>query len=448
MCRTPRCDPEVQRTSVGRLGNHCEVLSVQVDESLDQDADNVWRTQLVSMVKKKNDKLTMRGFRPMRCCRLSTLCSKTFLQLAGGALPSRHGPQDGHVPGRQGKPMKSCGCSDRVAEQATEWQIPVFVMDCDVAAAFDHVTYHGIIEATLAVGVPPVLIAALIRECRNYKTIVKVDDFGTSGIRRTRSVPPQGLAWNELLKAADLQIDWREAVWCSTAKNSLAASITVSEKLITRRAREEGFKALGVRTTFDGHFTRELAEREVAAWRLFCANQQLLCDNNLSLKSRLRLLTSCVVSSMYWCARSWIVTSTQCTHLRAVQDRMLRKMIHVPRRPEDSAESHMTRWARLLRYCRAKYKFPHSDETYFASNFSWCGHIARITTRDSKRKTGKLFLYENMAWLRSLKKEMGTHCHGSRFRVWRWEQAVAQCMVMSGSTWRKTLLYGAPSWKK
>ena len=40
--------------------------------------------------------------------------------------------------------------------------------------------------------------------------------------------------------------------------------------------------------------------------------------------------------------------STQCAHLRAIQDRMLRNMIFVPRRPEDSAESHMTRWARLL----------------------------------------------------------------------------------------------------
>ena len=32
-------------------------------------------------------------------------------------------------------------------EQATEWQIPIFVMHCDVLAAFDHVSHHGIIEA-------------------------------------------------------------------------------------------------------------------------------------------------------------------------------------------------------------------------------------------------------------------------------------------------------------
>ena len=75
------------------------------------------------------------------------------------------------------------------------------------------------------------------------------------------------------------------------------------------------------------HVPKELAVREPAAWRGFCASRQLLCDNNVALKYRLRLLTSCVVPSMYWCAGSWILSSTQCTRLRAVQDRMQRKMI-------------------------------------------------------------------------------------------------------------------------
>ena len=108
-----------------------------------------------------------------------------------------------------------------------------------------------------------------------------------------------------------------------------------SETVITRRTREEGFKALGVWITFDGHCTQELAEREVSAWRRFYALRQLLCDNNVALKYRLRLLTSCVVSSMYWCAGIWILSRTQCAHLRAVQDRMLRKMIYVPRLTHD-----------------------------------------------------------------------------------------------------------------
>ena len=72
-------------------------------------------------------------------------------------------------------------------------------------------------------------------------------------------------AWNEFLKTSGLQIAWEEAVRCSTAQDSLAASITVSDTVITRRTREEGLKALGVWITFDGHFSKELAEREVSA---------------------------------------------------------------------------------------------------------------------------------------------------------------------------------------
>ena len=63
---------------------------------------------------------------------------------------------------------------------------------------------------------------------------------------------------------------------------------------------------------------------------------------------------------------------------------MLRNMIYVPRLPDERAEAHMTRCARLLRKCRANHKLPHGDATYFASYFSWCGHIAHITMRDPK----------------------------------------------------------------
>ena len=219
-----------------------------------------------------------------------------FLRLSVSLLSSHiiisisifRGPQYGHVPGRQAHEV--VWMLRRMVEQGTEWQIQIFVMDCDVAAAFDHVSHHEI-KATLAMGVPPVLIAAWIREYRNSETQVKLDDVVTPGIRRTRSGDPcaadlfgaaldtpaakfcdmcqpknwelpvgraylglllfadhcwiiamspgelqmMARAWIELLKSSGLRIDWREAVWCSTAQDSLAANITVSDTVITRR---------------------------------------------------------------------------------------------------------------------------------------------------------------------------------------------------------------------
>ena len=58
----------------------------------------------------------------------------------------------------------------RMVEQAKEWQIPIFVMDCDVAAAFDHVSHHLIIDAMGALAVPPVLVAAWIRVHRSSES--------------------------------------------------------------------------------------------------------------------------------------------------------------------------------------------------------------------------------------------------------------------------------------
>ena len=51
-------------------------------------------------------------------------------------MRTRRSPQYGHVSGRQAHEVVFI--LRRKVEQATEWQIPIFVMDGDVAAAFDH----------------------------------------------------------------------------------------------------------------------------------------------------------------------------------------------------------------------------------------------------------------------------------------------------------------------
>ena len=123
------------------------------------------------------------------------------------------------------------------------------------------------------------------------------------------------------------------------------------------------------------------------AWRSFCAIRKLFCDNKVALRHRLRLLSSCVTSSLCWCSGSWILTQSQCTHLRAIQDKMLRRMIFVPRNSTETPEAHMIRRSKLLHNCWKKQKLLHVDEMYF----SWCGHLARLTTADPQRETSRIF---------------------------------------------------------
>ena len=82
-------------------------------------------------------------------------------------------------------------------------------------------------------------------------------------------------------------------------------------------------------------------------------------------------------------------------------------MIYVPKRPTETAEAPMIRWSRLLHNCQAKHKLRHGDG---------CRHVARVTNMDPKRATSRIFTLKNMEWLRRLKRELGSQCHGRRFR--------------------------------
>ena len=124
--------------------------------------------------------------------------------------------------------------------------------------------------------------------------------FSPTTVRSSRCQQQNSNAW----LVHGLRIAWEEAVWCSSVTHSLEATITVSDTVITRRSREHGFKALGAWITFDSHFVKEIAERELIAWRSFYAIRNLLCDNKVALRHLLRLLSSCVASSMYWCSGS------------------------------------------------------------------------------------------------------------------------------------------------
>ena len=83
---------------------------------------------------------------------------------------------------------------------------PIFVMDYDVAAAFDHVSHHEIIKATMDTGVPPMLIAAWIREDRNSGTVVQLDDLFADNCwligMSVAELQTMAREWYELLKQA------------------------------------------------------------------------------------------------------------------------------------------------------------------------------------------------------------------------------------------------------
>ena len=126
--------------------------------------------ELGTTVKKKKKQTHNERFSPNRHAPDDVLVvSNVLQQLAGQAIHTRYSPQYGHVPGRQAHEVVFI--LRRMVEQANEWRIPMFLMDCDVAAAFDHVSHHLIIDAMEALKVPLVLVFSWIREYRGSETL-------------------------------------------------------------------------------------------------------------------------------------------------------------------------------------------------------------------------------------------------------------------------------------
>ena len=118
-----------------------------------EDEDMLWARQLVTMVKKRNGKTMLPT--------MYRLFLKILQQLAAHSM----------VTSLVVRLTRWVFILRRMVEQATEWQVPIFVMDCDVAAAFDHVSHHVIIEVVEALTVPSVSVAAWIREYREVRNI-------------------------------------------------------------------------------------------------------------------------------------------------------------------------------------------------------------------------------------------------------------------------------------
>ena len=149
-----------------------------------------WNTQLVTMAKKKNGKLTMRGFPPIAMLpTIYRLYSKTLQQLAG---------QDSAIKTRtavRSRPW-SAGLYEvvwmlrRVVEQAIEWQHSGLRDGLRCGSCIRSRLTPRNHQSNVSHGCPAGADCRLGSEkYRNSETLVKLDDIVTPGIRRARSVP-------------------------------------------------------------------------------------------------------------------------------------------------------------------------------------------------------------------------------------------------------------------
>ena len=153
----------------------------------------------------------------------------------------------------------------------------------------------------------------------------------------------------------------------------------------------------------------------------------------------------CRVIHVLVCGKLDSNTYTMCTSARSTGP-YVEKDDFLPRLPDESAETHME---------DGQSRNSHMVTKRISPALSRGVDTLHGSRREIRRgKQTSYFCTQNAMWLQSLKKELGSQCHGRRFRVWRWEQAVVQCLgyewvkVAQNSTVWRSKLEEVVNWKK
>ena len=445
--------------------------------------DDTLDSHLVTLLRKKGFANRVKDFRPIATLPvLYKLYSKTMLEMTDGCLDNLEAPQFAFR--KQYQAAEIVFILRNIVEKALEWNIPVFVLDGDLAKAYDYTLHSTVITGLTMKGVPQILISAWVREVRRFGSVfVLDDDVSSTRVTRTRSllqgdpaapsifnaaldVPasefcrlaerekwgyrlddgsyislclfadnfwifassPTELAkmtqtWLDILKRFGWSVPLDETTWCTTASDeNYLWKVIVDGITLPRSNRRDGFKAVGAQIGFDNVFEAELNNRIARTWRAFYKYKDILCCRAAAWKDRFQLLSSLVANSLFWCAGSWNLTARQVSKLGGLQQSILHKMVALRRRPEEDDETFMIRLNSKIKRLKQSHSFEEWPRTYHRKVFKWAGHVARMASYDPQRTTHRILQHKCWQWIRRVaSSNNGNQLHGRRLRVWRWE---------------------------
>ena len=460
---------------------------------------SAWDHCCANLIKKVNRPLNITQFRPIAILPvLSKLYSKLIYHLAHPFVRPLQAPQFAFRPGFQTHEVVYI--IRRVIEVALEWAVPIWIGDGDIKKAYDYTRHDEVLGAIKDAGCPDILSAAWARELRSMAIKMKLGNIVTEPIHRTRALfqgdpsapflfnhcldrplaafealaqrhkwgipmkrngEPYYLAivtfadnywlfstsplefqtmlakWLQLLHRHGWHTPYAEIVYATTAQDAdYTKPVVVNNHTIVRKKRKEGFKVLGTIITFDNQFDRELVQRASSAWCAFSKIATLLCCPDIPLCTRFDMLAKCVNPAMFYCAGSWNLRSNQLPTLRAVQHRMIRKMLHFTRPEQESIDDFMHRSNRTISNLITRHGIKRFDLISHKYVFRWAGKLVQIKWEDPLRITSIVFGHKDWAWIRQIELlNSGRQLHGRILRTWRWERPLYKCF---GDDWQAT----------
>ena len=165
-----------------------DVFKLRILNHSSEDDEQAWDQVLLNLIQKKVNPITIKDFRPIAILPvLLKLYAKLLDYLTGNNLGTTVGVQFAFKSGHQ--------CHEpvfilrRLIEVSLEWATPIFVLDGDIAKAYDYTRHTRILDALLQKDIPALLAAAIIRETTRARCRIKIGNLESQYlIGRSRSL--------------------------------------------------------------------------------------------------------------------------------------------------------------------------------------------------------------------------------------------------------------------
>ena len=119
--------------------------------------------------------------------------------------------------------------------------------------------------------------------------------------------------------------------------------LTCGEQQLQVLGMTEAEKYLGRKLATGSYHDTEVANRMASAWASFFKLKDVLCNRRLPLKHRIKLFDATVAPSALYACGTWTMIAERAHLLQKTRRRMLRWMVHTPRRHDESWVEYITR---------------------------------------------------------------------------------------------------------
>ena len=444
MCRNFKLDPNLSAEILQPLFNEIWIKKKIPDD---------WTTGIIIKIPKKGDLQDCSNWRGITLLSIpSKILAKIIIQRLNNAIDKKlRNEQAGFRKGR--------GCTEQIftlrniIEQCTEWQRQLFVNFIDFEKAFDSLHRESLWKILRKYGVPQEIVQIIRSFYENFTCRVGNDsnlNFAVkTGVRqgcvmssllfniaidwimrRTTAEGPRGIRWTLTSTLEDLDFADDLALLSHTYEhmqekttrlneNAKQIGLKISRKksevmvLNTNERRKikieedelpytEEFTYLGSTVRNDGGAGKDIRIRIAKARNAFNMLNNIWKSQQYSLKTKVRIYNSCVISTLLYGAECWRMTETDLRKLSTFHTKNLRriKRIFWPQRISNED---------LLQQCQHE----KMEDILIKRRWKWIGHTLRREadnisrtalhwTPEGRRKRGR----PKNTWRRTVESEL------------------------------------------